>query len=521
MPRYINPVPQYHDSQGNILVEGFLLFEESGTNTKKDIYHDVDLTIAATNPVKLDGAGRTPSLFTEGLYKVTAYKDDGLGAPGEQQWSRDPVGDDADGFGSVWGQTSTYALDDVVQGSDGEYYISIIAANKGNDPTTTPSAWSRINLIVDWNTNETYAAKDLVKGSDGSLYYSVIGSNVGNDPTADDGTNWKNTGQSAIDAAIGVTVQAWSDKLDSVAANGLIENLIPLGDAALNPHQRGTSVTGISDGQYVADLVAWKQSGTMVLDYAIGTGSETSSKSFKFTVPLEGKNVAHLNYGGSDASSTTYGFKVRAKKAGTFCLSIMNSAGDRVYIDEITISSADTWELKTATIPGDTTGTWLTDTGIGLKLIICLAAGTDHHGTADTWQATGDFATSNQTNFVSTIADYFEFEFLRSFEGSADLGPNYPDSRDVIGFSHYYYRELLIFLGSSAYQVNSAYDSQSKLISPMRADPSIGYLAPADASATVVADWVDSATEIQIRQDVAATTSSTNRGITLDASWSL
>jgi hypothetical protein len=320
--------------------------------------------------------------------------------------------------------------------------------------------------------------------------------------------------------------------------DGQMNNLIPFGDAALNPHQRGTSVTGISDGQYVADLVAWKQSGTMVLDYAIGTGSETNSKSFKFTVttgdasiaaadfayvvvPLEGKNVAHLNYGGSDASATTYACKVRAKKAGVFCASVMNSAGDRVYIDEITINAADTWEVKTFTIPGDTTGTWLTDTGIGLKLIICLAAGTDHHGTADTWQATGDFATSNQTNFVSTIADYFEFEFLRSFEGSADLGPNYPDSRDVIGFSHYYYRELLIFLGSSAYQVNAAYDSQSKLISPMRADPSIGYLAPADASATVVADWVDSATEIQIRQDVAATTSSTNRGITLDASWSL
>jgi hypothetical protein len=189
MPRYINPVPQYHDSQGNILVEGFLLFEESGTNTKKDIYHDVDLTIAATNPVKLDGAGRTPSLFTEGLYKVTAYKDDGLGAPGEQQWSRDPVGDDADGFGSVWGQTSTYALNDVVQGSDGEYYISIIAANKGNDPTTTPSAWSRINLVVDWNTNETYGALDLAKGSDGIIYSSVAGSNQGNDPVGD-AVNW-------------------------------------------------------------------------------------------------------------------------------------------------------------------------------------------------------------------------------------------------------------------------------------------------------------------------------------------
>jgi hypothetical protein len=58
MARYIDPVTQYTDGQGELLVEGFLRFEESGTNTLKPIYADVNLTIARTNPVKLDQRSR-------------------------------------------------------------------------------------------------------------------------------------------------------------------------------------------------------------------------------------------------------------------------------------------------------------------------------------------------------------------------------------------------------------------------------------------------------------------------------
>jgi hypothetical protein len=191
MSRYVNPVPQYFDSQGDILIEGFLRFDETGTNTLKPIWHDVNMTIPATNPVKLDGAGRIPSLFLSGAYKVTAFKDDGLGSPGEQQWSRDPVGGESDAFGGDWSSATVYGIGDVVRGSDGEYYQSIINSNSGNDPISIATAWSLVNLLVNWNTNETYSQFDPVKGSDGNIYYSVVASNLGNNPTADDGTNWE------------------------------------------------------------------------------------------------------------------------------------------------------------------------------------------------------------------------------------------------------------------------------------------------------------------------------------------
>lgn len=445
--RFINPVPQYADSGNDLIPSGILVFLETGTTAAKNVFADPSLKISLGNEVSLDGAGRVPNIWLNGSYKVRLHEfsGDAMDPLGSQLWERDPVGGNVTGAGQDWAAGNIYGLDDIVKGSDGKYYISIIANNLGSDPTSTPAAWSELQWFQLWNTNATYAIDDLVKGSDEGIYASVVGSNKGNDPSIDDGTNWKNT----ADAAIGKTIQAWSALLDQVSANGVAENLIPFGDAALNPHQEGTSFTGLTDGQYVADLIGWKQAGTMVVDYAQSTGSETNSKSFKYTVttgdaslaaadfayaviPLEGKNVAHLNYGGSDASSTTYAGRVKAKKTGTFCMTVQNSAGNRAYIGEITIDAADAWrDIPPFTVPGSTDGTWLTDIGIGLKLIICLAAGTGHHGAADTWLTTGDFATSNQANFVSTSADYFEFELIRGYEGLVDLGANYPGIQQV------------------------------------------------------------------------------------------
>jgi hypothetical protein len=215
MPRYVNPVTQYTDSQGELLVEGFLRFEESGTNTLKPVYHDADLTIQATNPVKLDGAGRVPSLFTSGSYKVTAFKNDGVGGLGEQQWERDPVGSESGEFGADWDSATTYGINEIVLGSDGAYYESIANNNVANDPTTTPSAWSELVWFHVWNSLETYAQFDLVKGSDGIVYYSVLGSNLGNDPISDDGTNWLTAATVSTTTLKGVALKSTQAKVDA------------------------------------------------------------------------------------------------------------------------------------------------------------------------------------------------------------------------------------------------------------------------------------------------------------------
>jgi len=60
MSRFLDAFTQYFDSSGNVLEEGLLFFYESGTNTPKSTFKDVNETTPNTHPVKLTGGGRVP-----------------------------------------------------------------------------------------------------------------------------------------------------------------------------------------------------------------------------------------------------------------------------------------------------------------------------------------------------------------------------------------------------------------------------------------------------------------------------
>ena len=78
---------------------------------------------------------------------------------------------------------------------------------------------------------------------------------------------------------------------------------------------------------------------------------------------VEGLNCADLAWGTASAASVTLSFKVYSSLTGTFGGAIGNSAQDRSYPFSYTVSSANTWTSVTVTIPGDTSGTWLTTNG--------------------------------------------------------------------------------------------------------------------------------------------------------------
>ncbi len=117
---------------------------------------------------------------------------------------------------------------------------------------------------------------------------------------------------------------------------------------------------------------------------------------------VEGTNISDLDWGTANAKTVTLSFWVRSSVTGTYCVNLRNSAADRNYIAEYTINSADTWEYKTVTVPGDTTGTWLTTNGIGIQIRWTLGIGTDYQGSTG-WTASNDFGTSNQTNLAATL----------------------------------------------------------------------------------------------------------------------
>jgi hypothetical protein len=101
---------------------------------------------------------------------------------------------------------------------------------------------------------------------------------------------------------------------------------------------------------------------------------------------IEGYNIADLNFGTANASAITVSFWVRSSVTGIYSISITNDNGDRAYPAQYTINSANTFEYKTITIPGETTGTWLKTNGVGLYLRINLGSPSGRLATAGSWQ---------------------------------------------------------------------------------------------------------------------------------------
>ncbi len=90
---------------------------------------------------------------------------------------------------------------------------------------------------------------------------------------------------------------------------------------------------------------------------------------------IEGYNVADFGFGAAGASTITVSFWVRASITGSYVLTLQNENADRSYTTLYTINSANTWEYKTVTVAGDTTGTWFKTNAAGLIVYWGLGGG--------------------------------------------------------------------------------------------------------------------------------------------------
>jgi hypothetical protein len=134
---------------------------------------------------------------------------------------------------------------------------------------------------------------------------------------------------------------------------------------------------------------------TSLSAYSVG-----SSENFLFGQYIEGFNVADLDFGKATAKTITLSFWVRSSLTGTFGGSFINSASNRSYVFSYTISAANTWEQKSITVAGDTSGTWLTNNGVGLAVNFSIGSGSTFSTTAGSW-VTGNFL--NATGATSVV----------------------------------------------------------------------------------------------------------------------
>ena len=207
------------------------------------------------------------------------------------------------------------------------------------------------------------------------------------------------------------------------AVNTGRKNLIINGDMMIDQRNAGASAT-TSSSVYMADrfqlyasTINNAQTYQVVVDAPAGfnkslkiTNSSTaqaagSNALFTPRQRIEGYDIAHLNWGTSDAQTVTISFWVKASVTGTYPLAISNGGFNRSFVTNYTVSVANTWEKKTATIAGDTSGTWAVDNTTGMIIMFSLDAYADYQtSTVDSWQSSNDRATSSHIHFLATAS---------------------------------------------------------------------------------------------------------------------
>jgi hypothetical protein len=223
-----------------------------------------------------------------------------------------------------------------------------------------------------------------------------------------------------LDGSLGVTFNDAS--LQGAAASPyVLKNRIINGDMVIDQRNAGASVNANSvTAPYVTDrfnvnvggssaVIACQQVSDAPANFVnslrltVSTVATPSSSQYLFIRQIvEGFNIADLGWGTANARTVTLSFWVKASIAGTYSAFAINGAESRSYVATFTVSATNTWEYKTITIPGDTTGTWLTNNSNGIRLGFDLGSGSDLNGTANAWQAGWKQRTSGTVNWIGT-----------------------------------------------------------------------------------------------------------------------
>ena len=196
-------------------------------------------------------------------------------------------------------------------------------------------------------------------------------------------------------------------------------NRIINGDMRIDQRNAGASVTPTdaytldrweiredTDGAITAQQVSEAPAGfNKSLKITVTTADSSLAATQRLLVDqrIEGFNTADLDFGTAGAKTVTLSFWVRSSLTGTFGGSLVNNTNNRSYPYTYSISAANTWEYKTVTIAGDTSGTWETTTSAGIKVYFSLGVGSTYSGTAGAWAASEFYSTTGAVSVIGTL----------------------------------------------------------------------------------------------------------------------
>ena len=381
------------------------------------------------------------------------------------------------------------------------------------------TGFTPISIYYSSTATNVPTAGNLVAGelaintADGKLFYKDSAGVVQTIATkASAALGSSTTGSGAVVLATSPTVTTPTiDKINTSVANtslgagnaSIMKNRIINGDMRIS-QRSGTSAVTVDGGAFYG-VDRWKgEDGT---DGAFTIQQTTTApagfnNSTKITITtadtslgatqysyfgqvIEGYNFADLGWGTASAKSVTLSFWVQSSVTGTYTASFINESQNRSYPATFTISVANTWEYKTITVAGDTTGTWATTNEAGLKLYICMGTGSTYTGTGNAWASSLYFNATGSTNLIGTVNATFYITGVQLEVGSSATGYEYENYTSLLSKCQRYYWQqsgiasTVTAIGSG--MVYSSNDIRCTVQNPvtMRTTPTIAFTGSA------------------------------------------
>jgi len=231
-------------------------------------------------------------------------------------------------------------------------------------------------------------------------------------------------------------------------------------NGAMTIAQRATSVTG-ANGYCCTDrydlsasTIVWNASQSTDVPSTTGfrystsltvTTASSASGAYAYIYhAIEGYNWADLSYGTASAQTSTLSFWVKSSVTGTYGIALRNTGTARFYTTTYTINSANTWEQKTITITGDTSGTWNTTNGSGIQLFWDLGVGSTYSSTSNNaWSTVGSnyFGVTGATKLGATNGATFYITGVQLEKGSTATSFDYrPYGTELALCQRYYFK---------------------------------------------------------------------------------
>ena len=306
------------------------------------------------------------------------------------------------------------------------------------------------------------------------------------------------SGEGVKDTSGNLLVGVQNGAVSGAVVTGGRRNLIING--AMQVAQRGTSFAGATTAYHtdrwidVMNLGSWTISQSSDApdgfgyshkwDCTTANGTLAAGSELILATRLEGQDCQQLKYGSANAESLTLSFWVKSSKTGTYTVEF-DQYGDRQISRTYTIDSADTWEYKTVTVPGDTGGSIDNDNSAEFQLLFWLGAGSNlTSGTLNTsaWATTtnANRVSPSNVNLADNTANDWYITGVQLEVGSVATPFEHRSyGEELLACSRYFQRwggdDIYVPFATGFTSSSSRGDFQIHAKTPMRSKPTFAY----------------------------------------------